>query len=180
MVYGQRLSAGQEMKKNSRHSGYFRERVALVTGSSRGIGKATALLLALRGAKVIVNGRNIEKLEEARSEIEAAGGTVLAVPGDVTAPETCRQIVERAIDAFGRLDVLINNAGISMRGRFEEVNPRVMKQVVDLNLLGTAYMTRFALPGMQGKANRKRCLVQVGFDEPLFRRSVLRHPGIIQ
>jgi NAD(P)-dependent dehydrogenase (short-subunit alcohol dehydrogenase family) len=134
------------MKQGRSKGGFFEDRVALITGSSRGIGKATALLLARSGAKVVINGRNQDKLSQAGTELEAAGGTVLAVPGDVTDPQECRRIAERTIEVFGRLDFLINNAGISMRGRFEDVEPQVVKQVVELNLLGAAYMTRYALP----------------------------------
>jgi len=121
-------------------------RVAIVTGSSRGIGRETARLLASSGAAVVLNGRNPERLEETRWKFEAEGYKVLAVQGDVTSPEDCRRLIEETARTFGRIDILVNNAGTIMRGRFEEVMPEVFRKVVEGNLLGPAFTSYYALP----------------------------------
>jgi len=134
------------MSEANLYGGFFRGKTALITGSSRGIGRATAHALGRAGARVVVNGRNRETVAKTVAEIEAMGGDALAAVGDVTDPGQSRRIVEEAVGAFGRLDILVNNAGISMRGRFERVKPEVIREVVELNVLGSAYAARFAIP----------------------------------
>jgi 3-oxoacyl-[acyl-carrier protein] reductase len=90
---------------------HLRDRVAIVTGSSRGIGRATAESLAAEGARVVLNARGREALEQTAAELRARGATVLAVAADVTTPEGCRELVERALGEFGQLDILVNNVG---------------------------------------------------------------------
>ena len=89
----------------------LRDRVAIVTGSSRGLGKASATSLAQEGARVVLNGRNQEQLEATADELRQAGGTVAAVAADVSTEEGCRQLVDGAMQAFGQVDILVNNAG---------------------------------------------------------------------
>src|SRR6056297_2031142 len=96
------------------------DKVVLITGSNLGIGKATAIKLSNMGAKVIINGRKADRLEAVRSEIEQSGGKALAIAADVTNPADCERMMLQIIEHYGRLDVLISNAGISMRGSFEE------------------------------------------------------------
>jgi NAD(P)-dependent dehydrogenase (short-subunit alcohol dehydrogenase family) len=120
--------------------------VVIITGSSRGIGRATASAFAEEGAVVVLNGRNRERLEETRKGLEQKGHRVFAVPGDVTSHEQCSRIVEETVRAFGRIDVLINNAGIIMRGAFEDIQPSVFQRVVQINLLGSVYPSMAALP----------------------------------
>lgn len=124
----------------------FRDRVVIITGSSRGIGRATAVALAERGATVVLNGRNRERLEGTRKILAEKGCRVAAVAGDVTSPQESRRIIDETVKAYGRIDVLINNAGIIMRGAFEDIQPEVFQQVVQVNLLGSVYPAMAALP----------------------------------
>lgn len=124
----------------------LRDKVVIITGSSRGIGRATAVTLAEGGTTVVLNGRNRERLEETRKSLEEKGCRVLAVPGDVTSPQESRHIIDETVKAFGRIDVLINNAGIIMRGAFEDIKPEVFQRVVQVNLLGSVYPAMAALP----------------------------------
>jgi len=124
-------------------------RVALVTGSSRGIGRATALALARRGARVVLNGRDETRLQRACAELTGAGLEAAAAAGDVADAEQCRRGVETAASRGGRLDILVNNAGTSARGRFALTEPEVFRQVIESNVLGPMYATRLALPQLQ-------------------------------
>src|SRR5262249_14006398 len=122
------------------------EKVALITGGSSGIGRATALRLAMHGCRVVVAARNQTALEEVVREAENKGGQALAVPTDVTQPEDCRRAVEATVSQFGRLDILLCSAGLSMRTYFENSDLPAMEKVVRVNFLGTLYTTYFALP----------------------------------
>jgi NAD(P)-dependent dehydrogenase (short-subunit alcohol dehydrogenase family) len=124
----------------------FKDKVVIVTGSSRGIGRATAQRLACSGAAVVLNGRNTTKLENTRIDMEKKGYTVFGIPGDVTSIKESKNLIEKTIERFGTIDVLINNAGIVSRGKFEDLKPDVFRKVVEGNLLGSVYTTMFALP----------------------------------
>ncbi len=124
----------------------FAGKVAIITGSSMGIGKATAYKLAAHGVKIVLNGRDEAKLEKIKSEMIAKGYEVIAVKGDVTTPHDCEKLINTTIATFGKLDILINNAGISMRGNFETLDISVFEKVYDTNILGAVYPTKFALP----------------------------------
>jgi len=124
----------------------FQDKVAIITGSSVGIGKATAIELVKNGASVVLNGRNQERLTKAENEIKALGGIVLAVCCDVSDPGQAKNLVDKTIETFGKLDILINNAGVSMRGDFADLNPDVYKTVFDINLLGSVNPTIPAMP----------------------------------
>jgi NAD(P)-dependent dehydrogenase (short-subunit alcohol dehydrogenase family) len=124
----------------------FKDKVAIVTGSSRGIGRATAYRLARRGAVVVLNGRNTIRLENTRKEMEKKGYTVFGIAGDVTLIKDSKNLIEKTIERFGTIDILINNAGIVSRGKFEDIKPDVFRKVVEGNLLGSVYTTMFALP----------------------------------
>jgi|SRR5438105_9101729 len=121
-------------------------KVTLITGGSSGIGKATALRLAGFGAKLVVAARNQSALDDAVAAIVGRGAEGLAVPTDVAVPEQCRQAVEKTVARFGRLDILICSAGLSMRGFFEDSNLEAMERVLRVNFLGTLYCTHYALP----------------------------------
>jgi dehydrogenase/reductase SDR family protein 7B len=121
-------------------------KVALITGGSSGIGRATALRLASFGARVAVAARTVAALEETVRQAEALGVEALAVPTDVTDIEQCRRAVETTVAHFGRLDVLVCSAGVSMRGLFAEAEPTVLEQVMRVNFFGTLYPTYFAIP----------------------------------
>ena len=99
----------------------LKDKVAIVTGGSQGIGKAAALRLAAEGASVVIAARGRELLDQVAAEIRAAGGSVAAVQADVSRAEDCARLVAEAVKAFGRLDILVNNAGTSATGEFESV-----------------------------------------------------------
>ncbi len=124
----------------------FKDKVAIVTGSSMGIGKSIAIELGKRGASVVLNGRNTDRLHATEKELEQMGIQNLVVAGDVAVSAEATRVVEKTVKTFGRLDMLINNAGVSMRGLFENVHDEVVQKVVGSNLFGTINMTRAALP----------------------------------
>jgi len=115
---------------------HFSEKVVLVTGASRGVGFATARALVLRGAKVVITARGEERLASARAQLERLGGQVESVCGDVGVYEDAVRMAEVALERFERLDMVINNAGVSMRGRFAELSPDVCNRVLSTNLQG--------------------------------------------
>jgi NAD(P)-dependent dehydrogenase (short-subunit alcohol dehydrogenase family) len=121
-------------------------KVALITGGSSGIGRATALRLAGHGAKVAVAARTAEALAEVVREALALGGEALALPADVTDAEQVRRVVEETVARFGRLDILICSAGVSMRAYFERCDLATLERVMRVNFFGTLYATHFALP----------------------------------
>ncbi|MCF1751217.1 SDR family oxidoreductase [Mariniradius sediminis] len=125
---------------------YFSGKVVLITGSSRGIGKVTALRFLKAGAKVVLNGRSFESLNETQMEFRQLGFDPLASVGDVNDPEFCNALVQRTVSHFGRLDILINNAGGGFRGRVDETSPRIFQEVVNANLMSAGYCTHAALP----------------------------------
>ena len=123
--------------------------VVLITGSSKGIGRETARLFLAAGYAVVINGRNPSKLSQTLSALDDGRGKLLAVAGDVTREKDAENLIGSALRSFGRLDVLINNAGISMRGRFEETTGEVFRRMFDTNLVGSAVVTRAALPALR-------------------------------
>lgn len=125
---------------------FFKDKVAVITGSSMGIGKATAMELARNGTKVVLNGRNKERLEKAKNELLSKGYEVIAVQGDVSAFEDCQKLIKEAVSQFGRIDILINNAGKSSRGYFEVLDPVVFREMMEINFLGCVYPAKAALP----------------------------------
>jgi len=124
----------------------FTGKVAIITGSSMGIGKATAFLMAQHSVKIVLNGRDEEKLQRVKTEMLSKGYEVIAVRGDITLTEDCERLIKTTIDTYGRIDILINNAGISMRGNFETLDMSVFKKVIDTNILGALYPTKYAIP----------------------------------
>ena len=123
-----------------------KNKVVIITGSTQGIGKATAIEMAKRGARVMINGRNPHRLEVALEEIKEYGENVLGYEGDVSDAQAAQELVEETIRHFGRLDILINNVGVSMRGNFEEIDPQVFGTVFSTNVLGVVNPTIPALP----------------------------------
>jgi dehydrogenase/reductase SDR family protein 7B len=121
-------------------------KVVLITGGSSGIGKATALRLASHGAKICVAARNQEALDEVARSALGLGAEALAVAMDVTVADQCQSAVEAVVDRFGRLDILICSAGLSMRGYFEGSNLEALERIMRVNFFGTLYATHFALP----------------------------------
>ncbi len=128
-------------------------KVALVTGGSEGIGKATAARLAAEGASVAICARRKDVLESAAEEIRAAGGgrDVLAVPCDVRQDAHIRALFDRIGDTYGRLDILVNNAGTSAAAPFEDVSDEAWREDFDLKLFGAIRCARLAIPLMKAQ-----------------------------
>lgn len=121
-------------------------KAVIVTGASSGIGYATALLLADRGARVVAAARSAEQLAGLQQQARARGGELIAQVTDVTDPAACRALVDRCIAEFGGVDILINNAGVSMRALTIDTDIAVLQRVMDVNFWGTVYCTKAALP----------------------------------
>lgn len=121
-------------------------RVVAITGASAGIGRATALRLARDGAAVVACARRADRLERLAEEIVAAGGQALPVVADVTREDDMNGLVARAVERFGRLDVMMCNAGFGIYGAIDEIAPAQMQKLMDVNYFGTYYATRAALP----------------------------------
>jgi NADP-dependent 3-hydroxy acid dehydrogenase YdfG len=130
--------------------------VALVTGASSGIGEATAVELAGHGAAVAVVARRVERLRDLASRIEAGGGRALVVEADVTDEAQAREAVERTVEELGRLDVLVNNAGVMLLGPAVEAPFEEWRRMVDLNLTGLMACTHAALPHLRAAAQGER------------------------
>lgn len=119
-------------------------KVAVVTGASSGLGAGFALALADAGATVVLAARRIDRLHEVARAVEKRGGTALAVGADVTAPEACATVAESAVAQFGRLDVLINNAGLGSAVPALRETPEQFRTVLDVNLFGAYWMAQAA------------------------------------
>ena len=131
----------------------FTGKTVLITGASTGIGRALALELARDGAALALNARDAQRLDATARECAALGAQVLAVPGDVSAPADCAAIVARALERFGRLDALVNNAGVTMWARFDALTDLAgLERLLEVNYLGAAHVTAAALPHL--KASR--------------------------
>src|ERR1700742_601684 len=120
--------------------------VALVTGASSGIGEATAKRLAAEGATVAVAARRLDRLEKLAREIDEAGGKALAIESDVTDRAAAEALVERTVKELGRLDTVVNNAGVMLLGPALDAPIEEWEQMVDLNLKGLLYVSKAALP----------------------------------
>jgi short-subunit dehydrogenase len=127
----------------------LRDRVVVITGASAGIGRACAEQCAHEGATVVLSARRAERLDEAVSTIRARGRHALAVVGDVTRPDDMTRLVAQTVETFGRLDVMLCNAGIGYHGAFEETTVEAMRRLVEVNLMGTFYAAQAALVAMR-------------------------------
>ena len=124
----------------------FQGKTAIITGAGSGIGKALAEAFAAEGAKLVIAARSTDKLEELASQLRSGGTEVLVCPCDVSREADCEKLVIESLARFGRIDFLVNNAGISMRELFVNTSPDVLKRLMDVNFWGTVYCTKFALP----------------------------------
>ena len=129
----------------------MKDKVVFITGGNRGIGRATAIRFASLGAKVVICGRNQVDLINTHQTIVANGGNALALVGDITQISDCQRMIQETIAHYHRLDVLVNNAGMSMRGRFQQTDLTVFHQIMAINFSGAVNMTHFALPHLQGQ-----------------------------
>lgn len=124
----------------------MKDKVVIITGASSGIGKALASEAGKRGATVVLAARSVEKLSALESSLKESGIRVLAVHTDVSREEDCKNLIAETVRNFGRIDILINNAGISMRALFEQADLDVIRKLMDTNFWGTVYCTKYALP----------------------------------
>ncbi len=127
----------------------FKDKVVIITGASSGIGEALAVEFAALGARVVIAARNSEKLATLAADITAQDGRVLAVRCDVSREEDCRRLVDETVKAFGGIDILVCNAGVSMRAILDDVEVDVLRRLVDVNFWGTVYCVKHALPWLQ-------------------------------
>ncbi len=125
---------------------FFSGKVVVVTGGSEGIGKALVDLLIAKGAKVATCGRNHDKLY--KLHVDHPSADLYTKVTDVSSENDCRSFIESAIKNFGGIDVLINNAGISMRALLKEADTEVIRKVMDINFYGTVYCSKYALPSI--------------------------------
>ncbi len=133
----------------------FREQAVILTGATAGIGRAMALQLADQGAWLAVAARDAARLEGVAAECRQRGARALAVPTDVGDEARCRALVERAAAEYGRIDTLINNAGITMWARFEEMQTLApYEDIMRVNYLGSVYCTYYALPHIKRSRGR--------------------------
>ena len=124
----------------------MQNKIVIITGASSGIGKAMAYEFSDHGSKVVMGARNIKALEEIAADIRNKGGEVIFAQTDVSIEGDCKNLIQTAIDQYGKIDVLINNAGISMRALFENTDIKVIKKLMDVNFWGAVFCTKFALP----------------------------------
>jgi 3-oxoacyl-[acyl-carrier protein] reductase len=129
-------------------------KVALITGGSEGIGKAAALRLAREGAKVAICARRLDPLERMAEELRATGAEVLATPADVTQPADVVRLVSQTSERFGRLDIVVNNAGTANARRFEEADDALWQADLDLKLHAAIRVIRAALPHLKQRGGR--------------------------
>lgn len=125
----------------------FKDKVIIVTGASSGIGKACAEEFAKRGANLVLAARQYVTLCEITADLEKRYDVkAIAVQADVSKQEDCEILVKQALITFNKIDILINNAGLSMRALFNELDLSVLKNLMDVNFWGTVYCTKYALP----------------------------------
>ncbi|MEA2511265.1 MAG: hypothetical protein QOJ59_752 [Thermomicrobiales bacterium] len=135
------------------------QQVIVITGTSSGIGRCTAVEAAKRGAKVVLAARSVEGLEETRREAEAAGGEAITVPTDVADYAQMEALGQRALERFGRIDTWVNNAAVAIYAEFGQTTPEEFKRVVEVNLMGQVYGTMVALSHLR---ERGGAIVNVG------------------
>mgnify|MGYP000659435947 CR=1 FL=1 len=135
--------------------GKLDNKVAIITGGNAGVGKEIAKLFASEGAKVVISARRQQVLEEAAKEIEAAGGTVLCVPTDISKVDDVKNLVSKTVETFGQLDILINNAGVLDKGlnAIDQIDYDDLNRVIDINQKGTMYCMSEALKVMKSGAS---------------------------
>ncbi|QYH38060.1 SDR family oxidoreductase [Algoriphagus sp. NBT04N3] len=126
----------------------FKDQVVLITGATSGIGEACAEIFGKEGAKIAITGRNPEKLKNTEQKLKESGIQVYSILADAAKEEDNRHMAEQTIKHFGRIDILINNAGISMRALFEDLDMEVFRKVMDTNFYGTVYATKYCLPSI--------------------------------
>ena len=121
-------------------------KVVIVTGGSSGIGKALVYEFCIQGSKVLMASRNEEKMREIEEDLRSRGMEIFHIVADVSKEEDCKKIIDTCLEQYGTIDILINNAGISMRAAFKDLDLKVIHNLMDTNFWGTVYCTKYALP----------------------------------
>src|SRR5207247_171592 len=124
-------------------------KVVVITGASSGLGEATARLLSAQGASVVLGARRVDRLQSLADELTGSGGKALAVATDVTHYDQVKRLVDTAVQTFGRIDVMINNAGIMPRAPLERLSIEDWNRTIDVNIKGVLYGIAAALPPMK-------------------------------
>lgn len=133
----------------------MKDNVVIITGASKGIGAELARQLAAKGAKLVLAARSEKELEAVAEDCRKAGAAVVTVKADVSVERDCQAIVAGAVIAFGRVDTLVNNAGVSMWARFEDIEDvSVLERIMRVNYMGAVYCTRHALPYLRESRGR--------------------------
>ena len=143
-------------------TGKLSGKVALVTGASSGIGEATALTLAAEGARVVLAARRVKRLDDLAERIRQSGGEALPIEADVTDEAQASAMVSRTLEVFGRLDVLLNIAGIGVAAPFQNTTTTEYRQMVEVNILGLLYSIHAALPAMKRQGEGHIVIVSSG------------------
>jgi dehydrogenase/reductase SDR family member 7B len=124
----------------------MKDKVVIITGGSSGIGKAMAEAFGKKGSKILITGRNVSDLDQAVADLKKQGIDAHGFRADVSVEGDNKRMAEETIQRFGRIDVLINNAGITMRALFNDVDLGVVKSIMDINFYGVLYATKYCLP----------------------------------
>ena len=124
----------------------MQQKVVIITGASSGIGRALAFAFGREGASIVICARKVDSLQQVSAELSQAGINNMALAADVSVEADMKRLIEQTIAQYGRLDVLINNAGVSMRSLVIDADPSVFRKVMDINFMGTVNATHYALP----------------------------------
>jgi NADP-dependent 3-hydroxy acid dehydrogenase YdfG len=130
----------------------IQEKIVVITGASSGLGEATARLLSAQGARVVLGARRHDRIASLADDLARSGGKAIAIPTDVTEPEQVKRLVDAAVQAHGRIDVMINNAGLMPQAPLERLKIDEWDRMIDVNIKGVLYGIAAALPYMQQHA----------------------------
>lgn len=128
---------------------FWKDKVVIITGSSIGIGRCIANLATKQGAKVVLNARNEERLNNAVLDLKKEKREVIGIQGDVSKFEDCEKIAEQTISQYGRIDVLINNAGLASQTDIQKIEAQVFQSIFNVNVMGTVFMSKAVLPAIK-------------------------------
>lgn len=124
----------------------MKDKVVVITGASSGIGRALAFAFGLEGARIVICARRLDSLETVSADLTRRNIQNRAIQADVSVESDVKALIDQTVQHFGQLDILINNAGITMRSMVIDMDPDVIRKVMDINFMGTVYATRYALP----------------------------------
>jgi 3-oxoacyl-[acyl-carrier protein] reductase len=134
----------------------LKNRTVLITGGSRGIGRAAAILMAKAGADIVFDyHRNHDAAEQVKAEVEKLGRRAVAIPGDIANDAHCKELVDTIVKLFGRIDVLVNNAGIWTYAPIDEMKEEIYRETMEVNLSGLIYTTRYVVQQMKKQGHGK-------------------------